>query len=120
MKILLLSLLLSLLISVVAAAEERQLHIEYSYDKSVTPITHGFVLYQSGVEVCSTDVIDITQFDCMFETLPGTHSYTLAATFTDGSIGLPSQPYVYTLEGPTDPETPLIPIILRLVITELP
>lgn len=117
----LLLILLLLLLPGLAGAEERTLVIEYAYTPPELEAEQlkGFKLYQDNVEVCETDVIDIQEFECSFETAPGTYSYTMAATFEDGSLSPSSPSFMFTIDPPTDPTTPLEPIILRFIVEEL-
>jgi hypothetical protein len=117
--LLLIPLLLLLLLGIAGAADERVIQIEYAYTPPEVPKLEGFVLYQNNIEICTTTVINTNTFDCAFNSLPGTHNYTMAATFVDGTEGPKSPPYTFTIEEATDPTSPLIPIIIKLNITDI-
>ena len=71
------------------------IHVEWEYAPPVEPARTGFKLYQEGVSVCQTIDPSKRAMDC-YVTLPTSMvSYTLTATFADGTESPHSTPYKF-------------------------
>ena len=71
------------------------IHVEWGYTPPTEPAGSGFKLYQEGVSVCQTIDPQKREMDC-YVTLPASIvSYTLTATFIDGTESPHSIPYKF-------------------------
>lgn len=90
-------LLLITLFPIICLGSEHNIHIEWGYTPPTEPAVSGFKLYQEGDEVCSTNNNNATSMDCDVSIVKDTTSYTLTATFVDGSESPHSTPYLFKL-----------------------
>lgn len=85
------------------SGQSRTLQIALSYD--TTTLTEktlaGYRLYEDTKLVCETSDPTATSITCNFVTTDGTHSYQLAAYFTDGTEGAKSEPYAFSISAST-------------------
>jgi hypothetical protein len=81
----------------IANADNRSIHAEWGYTPPSAPAVSGFKLYQEGVFVCSTNIGTASSMDCNVTITKLTTSFTLTATFVDGTESPQSAPYAFTL-----------------------
>ncbi|MGI6656354.1 MAG: PKD domain-containing protein [Desulfobulbus sp.] len=92
-----------------ALAETRSIHVEWGYTPPNTPAVTGFKLYQEGIPVCQTNNPQAHAMDCQV-TLTSISTFTLTATFDNGTESPHSAPVAFNTEAdtataPSDQET---------------
>jgi PKD repeat protein len=80
----------------VSAATNRSIHVEWGYTPPSEPAVAGFKLYQEGTRVCQTGNPAATAMDCPVTLVSDTTSFTLTATFTDGTESPHSAPFPFS------------------------
>lgn len=86
-----------------ALAGQQKVHIEWGYTPPSAPAVTGFQLYQEGVRSCLWPGAETTAGDCTVELSKRSTTYTLTATFADGTESPHSAPFVFTLPEPPPP-----------------
>ena len=84
---------LSALIASSAYGWERSIHIEWQYTPPSEPAVTGFKLYQEGKEACTFLGGDVREGDCNVSLSQTNTSFTLLATFSDGTTSPHSAPF---------------------------
>lgn len=113
----LLLLLCCLLPTLSSAATTQTIHAEWnSYSPPSGMTVTGFRLYQDGTFACMTESPTATSMDCQVTLAGDSATFTLTATFSNGSESPHSAPVTYTVSTPaepatgsTDPTTPTTP-----------
>lgn len=82
-----------------ATSQLRTLDIALTFDSTATSgkTLTGYRLYEDSRLVCETNDSSVTNISCSFMTIDGTHSYELAAYFTDGTESSKSPPFEFTI-----------------------
>ena len=90
---------------------DKTIHVEWGYTPPTSPAVTGFNLYQEGKDafVCRAEGSTATAMDCPVSLTQATTSFTLTATFDDGTESPRSAPFLFTisdnpLEPPVSPE----------------
>lgn len=85
-------------------ATDRSIVVEWGYTPPTSPKVLGFVLYQEGVKVCNFLGDVIVKGECSVNIIKTTTTFTLTASFADGTESPHSAPYnfVINIPAPTD------------------
>ncbi|SHO51449.1 PKD domain-containing protein [Desulfopila aestuarii] len=83
----------------------RSLDIALSFDPTAAPekTLAGYKLFEDSLQVCITSDPTATSITCQFITANGTHTYELAAHYTDGTDSLKSPPFEFTISDSPSP-----------------
>lgn len=90
----------SMLIASAAYGWDKSIHIEWGYTPPSDLKVTGFKLYQDGKEACSFLGADIRKGDCNVYLGQAVTSFTLQATFADGTASPHSAPFKFSDPGP--------------------
>jgi FOG: PKD repeat len=82
------------------AATSRSIHVEWGYVPPTSPAVTGFKLYQEGVFVCGSDSPAAIEMQCEVSLEQERTTFTMTATFSDGTESPHSEPF--TLYNITD------------------
>ena len=81
-------------------ASAQSIHVEWGYTKPAEPVVIGYRLYKEGIFVCETHDPDATAMDCDVNIVKRPETFTLTASFNDGTESPHSAPYPFYGNGP--------------------
>jgi hypothetical protein len=79
------------------ALTESTIHVEWGYTPPSSSFVSGFNLYQDGVFACQTQDPFATSMNCQVILTAPITSFTLTATFNDGTESPHSAPFTYSI-----------------------
>ena len=95
-------LLILLLIASSVHATQRALDATWEYTPPSSPVLSGFSLYKEGYKVCTFTPASARSGSCTVDIIQDKTSFTLTATFLDGTESPHSTPFILiVVPGPT-------------------